>query len=68
VHAEAAPEGVAHPVGESDRSGEGETSGEFGEREHNDKSSSKCLSLCIDAFNICILWGGAAGMRYRAHR
>ena len=31
MHAEAAPEGVAHPVGEDDRSGEGEAGGEFGE-------------------------------------
>ncbi|MCX9079287.1 MAG: hypothetical protein OIN84_15085 [Candidatus Methanoperedens sp.] len=34
VYAEAAPEGVAHPVGEGDRSGEGEACGGFGEGEH----------------------------------
>jgi len=34
VYAEAAPKGVAHPVGESDRSGEGEAGGELGEGEH----------------------------------
>ncbi len=31
VYAEAAPKGVAHPVGEGDRSGEGEAGGGFGE-------------------------------------
>ncbi len=49
MDAEAAPKGVAHPVGECDRSGEDEAGGEFGEGEHNDKSSRKCLSLCIDS-------------------
>jgi len=34
VYAKAAPKGVAHPVGESDRSGEGEAGGEFGDGEH----------------------------------
>lgn len=34
MHAEAAPKGVAHPVGECDRSGEGKAGGEFSEGKH----------------------------------
>lgn len=33
MHAEAAPEGAAHPAGEGDRCGEGEAGGGFGEGE-----------------------------------
>ncbi len=40
VYAEATPKGVAHPVWECDRSGEREAGGEFGEGEHESKSSS----------------------------
>lgn len=49
MYAEAAPKGVAHPVGESNLCGEDEAGGEFGEGEHDNKSSSICLSLCIDS-------------------
>lgn len=45
MHAEAAPKGVAHPVGECDRSGEGEAGSESGEGEHECKYASESLSL-----------------------
>lgn len=45
MYAEAAPEGVAHPVGEGDRRGEGEACGEFGEGEHEDRYAGESLSL-----------------------
>ena len=34
MYTKAAPESIAHPVGECDRSGEGEAGSEFGEGEH----------------------------------
>lgn len=34
MYAEAAPKSIAHPVGEGDRSWEGEAGGEFGDSEH----------------------------------
>ncbi len=45
MHAETAAEGVAHPVGEGDRSGEGEAGGESGKGEHESRYAGKSLSL-----------------------
>jgi hypothetical protein len=49
VYAEAAPKGVAHPVGECDRSGEGEAGGGFSEGEHNGRYVNESLNVCIDS-------------------